>query len=455
MPIDNKLKKWLDNNKMWIKSGSDKEKTHNVMEYGCFLSIRPDLSDTFIGKLAKTLEDGKINFLLEIRTDYFKFMVDVDFKSEFKLSIEKKELLMKTIQGAINEFVGSQLDKNILIVSSCEDEKIIYNNQEMIKVGFHLIWPNLIVGIDEARYLRSVIIQKLDYININFLSFGNWENIIDNSIYDNKHALRMNGSSKNIRCPKCKGKSKAKNECFNCKQSGWFNAGRIYKPYLVLDKKCNKLENILANLNTSMYNNLTSTSIRTNDTKSNIIISKNIPPNWFSEDKYHIHTMRGSKKNKVKIQNDPFSKYDYKQQDEVSQNDIIYTKLITFLNSQLYKISKQFDNIEFDKLKKIKIGAKNKFIYILSTKSHFCLNMNREHSSNHIYFTITDKNHSVCQKCFSPYKNTKGVLCTDFKSKPILLNTKIYNLLFNQTTQTNVENNEYSKKRIARKFSVD
>lgn len=434
MPIDSKLRAWLKTNKMWIKKNSDKEKTHNVMEYGCFLSVRSDLSDEFIKKLAKTLDNNKQNFLLEIRTDYFKFMVDVDFKSEFGLTNQEKELLMSMIQEAINEVVGDQIEENNLIISSCNDEKIIYNDQEMIKIGFHLIWPNLIVGIDEARYLRSAIIQKLNYSNIT-LSFGDWEDIIDNSIYDDKHALRMNGSSKNIKCPKCKGKRTLRNECIYCKQTGWFNAGRIYKPTLIFDKKCNKIEDLLQELNMDTYKNLKFTSIRTNSTESNIITTKYIPE-WFSENIYTLHNnRRGSKKIKKQSMN-PLNKK-YKNKEDICENDPRYISLKLFLQSQLYKLSIEFKDIEFNKLLKITTGIKYKKHYFLfSTRNHYCLNMNREHSSNHIFFIINGgKSRSIFQKCHSPYKNNDGILCEEFKSDSIPLNNKLYKILFEENEE--------------------
>ena len=449
MPIDSDFKNWLDKNKMWIKSTSDKEKTHNVMEFGCFLSIRYDLMDKFTKKLAKTLDNKKPNYFLEIRTDYFKFMVDVDFKSEFGLSSERKLLLLSIIQEAINEIINEQISHNTLIVSACKDEKIIYNDQEMIKIGFHLIWPNLIVGIDEARYLRSAIIQKLDNSNITFLSFGTWENVIDNSIYDKKHALRMNGSSKNIKCPKCKAKIKDKAECIKCNQTGWFNAGRIYYPYLVLDNKCNKLDNILQELNSNNYKNLKMTSIRTNSTKSNMIIPQT-PPIWFSQHKYITHINRKIKKNSKSLNFHPFKTNKTENQEDISENDPKYIQLISFLKTQLFKLSIEFSDIKFDKLKKITKNKKNIY-YTLSTRNHYCLNVKREHSSNHIYFNITKK--YIYQKCPSPWKNNNNELCKDFKSQHILLNKKIYELLFIEKQKiTNII--EIPKQKPKYKFSL-
>lgn len=445
MTIDKNLINWLEDEKMLISNKSNKERTHNVMEFGQFLSIRSDKFEEFLQKLAKTLDNGIINFLLEIRTDYFKFMVDVDFKSELGLTHLEKRQLMKMIQIAVNDCVN--IRNNYLIISSCDDEEIIYNDQKMIKIGFHLIWPNLVVGIDEARYLRSGIIQYLE-INFKILSFNNWEDIIDNSMYDNQHALRMNGSAKNVKCPHCKGKNKLRVECIKCKASGKFNEGRIYKPYIVLTNDGNDDKKLLNILLCDNFKNLKLTSIRTQLNKSNIKISEEKYPKWFSKNKLETHLYKGRKKRKPKS-NHPFVKNSDNKQEEISENSIIYKNLTQFMKSQLFKLSMEYNDIEFDKLKKMQV-SKYKFIYIITTKNQYCLNMKREHSNNHIYFVISDK--TIIQKCPSPWKNLQNEYCKDFKSKPLSLNTKLRELLF----QKPIENEKLkTKKKPIRIFSID
>ena len=451
MPLDINFKNWLSKNNMWLKNGkTGKEHTHNVMEYGCFLSVKEEFKDKFIKKLSKTIDKGQINFLLEVRSDYFKFMVDVDFKSEFGLTSEEKLNLIKTIQTSVNSCIN--IEDNLLIVSSTKDEQIIYQDEEMVKIGMHLIWPNLIVGMNEARFLRSAIIQYLD-LNIKSFSINNWEMIIDNSIYDNQHGLRMNSSNKNGVCPKCKNNKIKKEQCIKCNRTGWFDQVRVYKPTLVMNNEI--IDNdILQILQNDTFKNLKTTSIRSNCNESNIEIDENKFPKWFSKDKYATHLYRGNKKqNKINPKLHPFQKYKPTEQNEISQDSIIYKALITYLKSQLYKISSEYEDIEFGKLKKITL-KKNQFLYILATRHHFCLNMNRIHSSNHIYFQINGYNklREIIQKCSSPYKNSNDIYCKDFKSIPIKLNDKIYNILFKFKEEEIKE--EPRNKRI-RKFSVD
>lgn len=448
MPLDKDLKKWLTDNKMWIKKGDTKEQTHNLMEYGQFLSVRDDKYLEFLKRLAKTIDERKINFLIEIRRDYFKFMVDIDFKSEFGLSIEQKMELIKFTQFAVTSCVN--IDNNLLIVSSCKDENIIYDEQKMVKIGFHLIWPHLIVSVDEARFLRSAIIQYLND-NLKVLSFNNWEDIVDNSIYDKNHALRMNGSCKNVKCPKCKAKAKLRDKCIKCKRTGWVNEKRIYKPYLIFNN--DQVDNdMLIKLKKNTFENLKMTSIRSNLNESNV--NPDIFPNWFSQNKYKTHLYQGTakpkriKKTKITELFDPAKIINTSKKIEISETSDIYKGLTKYLKLQLFKLSPEFEDTDFDKLIKEFYG-KDKFRFYFSTRNQYCLNMGREHSSNHIYFQIDGRN--IVQKCHSPWKNLKGILCSGFRSDPIKLNDEIYKLLFEKEEIKEVKE---IKKRV-RKFIVD
>ena len=433
MSFDKNFKNWLITNKMLINKNSDREKTHNTMEFGNFLSIKPAFYEQFMHKLVETLNKDKVNYLLEIRTDYFKYMVDVDFKNEYGLTEEEKINLLKLIHEAVGDCIKNQ-QRNLMIVSSCEDQKINVEGQDMIKIGFHLIWPNVIVGVEEALFLRSAIIQYLENSDITLTSLDDWETIIDISIYDEKHALRMNGSSKNVKCSICKGK-KSRNICEPCRRTGWVNVGRIYKPYLIYDENNTLNYDLLKELQNDMYKNLTMTGIRTDEIKANI---KKKFPEWFSRLKYDGHTKRKKRKKKQKFHTNPSTTIKNGEREEISEHDIRYKKLRKFLSSELFKLSSHFEDIEYDKLLKITRGVKQKNCsYIFATKCHYCLNTEKEHSSNHIYFVI-NKN-SFYQKCLSPWKNKLGEKCEEFQSRHLPINTELRDILFLNKLPTEIK----------------
>lgn len=285
----------------------------------------------------------------------------------------------------------------------------------------------MIVNEHEARLLRSAIIQYLEKSEEQFLSFGSWEDIIDPSLYDNYHALRMNGSNKYATCPKCKNKKKIKYECMTCNTLGRIDVGRVYKPYLIINPDNTYNNELLLELQNDYYKNLKYTSIRSDNYESTIVL--NNPPSWFSNNKYNLHNSRRSSKKKVpskSVKKNPLK--NAKNQEEISERDEKYIQLKKYLESELFRLSKYYSDIDLDRLKKI--FHNRSFYYVFTCKSHYCMNMKREHSSNHIYFIINKKSKDVYQKCQSPWKNIDGICCEDFKSRSLSLPDELYKILF-------------------------
>lgn len=426
MPLSKNFIKWLKINKALINFGSDREKTHNVFEYGKFLSIHKDIREEFYKRLVESLNNGETNFIAEVRSEYFKFMVDIDFKSEFALTKDEKLVLLNLIQKSITETVGDKIENNYCIISSTQDQEITHEGEKMVKMGFHLIWPNMVVSEDEARFFRSAIIQYLEKAEEKFLSFGDWTDVVDASIYDVYHALRMNGSNKHEKCKTCKKKDVKRDECMDCNRTGWIDKGRVYDPFLIINPDLSYNSNLLKELQEDRAKDLMYTSIRTDLYKTNVDIKQK--PFWFSDSKYEEHSSRKKKKNKSQsksVKKNPLK--NGKNQEDIPNTDKIYRQLKKFLQSELFRLSNNYSDIELDRLKKISINRK--FVYVFTTKSHYCMNMEREHSSNHIYFVINSKK-EVVQKCPSPWKNPDGICCNEFRSRPLAIPKDLYELLF-------------------------
>ena len=107
-------------------------------------------------------------------------------------------------------------------------------------------------------------------------------------------------------------------------------------------------------------------------------------------------------------------------------------------NSKAFKMCSDFILNSFPQPKLIKIieifkQGKENPCYIVRTDSRFCLNINREHHSNHIYYYI-DKSFAY-QKCHCTCDTTIGRLygkCMDYKSSGRRLPVELQRLLFPQ-----------------------
>jgi hypothetical protein len=99
-------------------------------------------------------------------------------------------------------------------------------------------------------------------------------------------------------------------------------------------------------------------------------------------------------------------------------------------------------NFELHKIRNIRKVLKidKKDMYIVFVDSKFCLNMNREHKSNNVYFVATKE--GVSQKCFCMCKTTEGRkfgYCKDFKSTCKPLSPLLKNVLFPDTKKKKKE----------------
>jgi hypothetical protein len=93
------------------------------------------------------------------------------------------------------------------------------------------------------------------------------------------------------------------------------------------------------------------------------------------------------------------------------------------LNKYFKKLNNAFDNINVRNIQKLDNNT-----YCVSVESKFCININKEHTKNHVYFVIHKG--QMYQKCHSNNMKTAGRLynyCHCFKSMPVKLSQTDYN----------------------------
>jgi hypothetical protein len=122
---------------------------------------------------------GSKLFVVEQKTNRFKFFIDLDYKAPENLSDEDL-IQFCTI---IHEVIGGDKVSECLIARA--RPRAIADS--LIKSGVHIHWPRLIVDCTEAINFRSKLIQALGE--------GPWDKIIDASVYGGS-GLRMLWSHK-------------------------------------------------------------------------------------------------------------------------------------------------------------------------------------------------------------------------------------------------------------------
>jgi hypothetical protein len=145
----------------WSRKGAQVP-THVLMDGGQ-LHVPDSETDAFWTEYVSSIFAGQKLYVVEQKTESFKFFVDVDFKGDVALSDESAfELCVK-----IQEAVGA----GKCLVARAPPRPV----KDVIKSGLHLHWPDLVVTRNDAMALRTRILLSLDH--------QAWAEVIDASVY--------------------------------------------------------------------------------------------------------------------------------------------------------------------------------------------------------------------------------------------------------------------------------
>jgi len=151
--------------------------THLLMDGGILFVPDEDM-DAFFQVYIDTLKKRKI-YVVEQKTDVFKFFVDLDYKGQEKLSDEFILLISKKIHSILGE-PGR----------CCIARAQVRAVKEGLKTGVHIHWPDYRVTKQEALAARTKILLEIpQYPGID------WAQVIDSSVYGGS-GLRMLWSHK-------------------------------------------------------------------------------------------------------------------------------------------------------------------------------------------------------------------------------------------------------------------
>jgi hypothetical protein len=449
----------------------DKNYTHLLLDGGK-INIPENINEQFLNLYSKDIESSNPNFLCEVRTDIFKFYIDLDFL--YISEINDTDLLFYTynIQRILDYLIdNTSTNKNISKCVVCLSQPCSKKN--LIKMGVHLMFPNLLLNKETALLIRNIIVE---YFKNTFYSneHMNWEDIIDETVYK-QNGLRMLGSSKIEKCSLCKNK---KGDCLKCYGTKKYDVNRYYIAKYII--KNNTITYLIYNKNSKYlnhYKKIDNTSKFINNLNENFInFEKKINNKYYKELNFDFNNFEIKKKiksfsniiNLVSIRTYTNFLYDLKEiefpcwireiicnKNETPTNNTPHLTPIQSNFMSKVKKNSDFKNINVREVISITSELGNNIInlvktsysfyreepfkeilfmgnyYIVSTNSKYCMNVDREHTGNHVYFIID--NYKLYQKCFSlkASSDQKFGLCKDYQSKPKILNKYMKNYLFN------------------------
>jgi len=153
--------------------------SHVLMDGG-ILHVPPEETLDFYREYIEAINLGTKLYVVEQKTENFKFFVDLDYKAETKLSDEDLVQFCSIIHKALET-------PSPCLIARARPRSI---GEKLIKSGVHIHWPNLTVSRTQAMNLRTKIVTSLA-ADFPF----DWDKVIDSSVYGGS-GLRMLWSHK-------------------------------------------------------------------------------------------------------------------------------------------------------------------------------------------------------------------------------------------------------------------
>jgi len=153
--------------------------THVLMDGG-ILFVPPEETREFYQACVDTINSGTKLYVVEQKTERFKFFVDLDYKAPEKLADDDLLQFCSIIHNALET-------SSRCLIARARPRPVA---DGLVKSGVHIHWPDLIVTRTQALNFRTKIIMNL------MADFAfDWDKVIDASVYGGS-GLRMLWSHK-------------------------------------------------------------------------------------------------------------------------------------------------------------------------------------------------------------------------------------------------------------------
>lgn len=145
-------------------------KLSHVLMNGGVLSVPSDRLSEFYDKYTESVLSGEKIYVVEQKTKYYNFFVDIDYKAEEALNLNDIQDICKIICNKVMTKGGRECLISVAQPKPAGDK---------IKTGVHLNFPGFVVDQKSAIALREHILVAL------YIAKGSedWESIIDSAVY--------------------------------------------------------------------------------------------------------------------------------------------------------------------------------------------------------------------------------------------------------------------------------
>jgi hypothetical protein len=123
--------------------------THVLMDGGV---LHVDNTDLFHRQYIEELRKGNKLYVVELKTEVFRFFVDIDYKAKEALNSDEIISLVKRL----NKVIGSRC-----FIALAEPREF----QGLVKTGIHVHWPGILVTKQDAIKLRTRLVLEVPEAN--------------------------------------------------------------------------------------------------------------------------------------------------------------------------------------------------------------------------------------------------------------------------------------------------
>lgn len=386
--------------------------THLLMDGGN-LKIPEDVMDEFYMRYAESVKNEENNYVVEQRTEFFPFLVDMDIIENEKIQPQKIREYITLIQQVLKEFFQEAPEKSFVVIV-CE-RKCTFLGEQGTKHGIHFVFPNLIVNSEIALLIRNAVILKATTMYGMRKATNTWSQVFDITVFKG-NGLRMPGSRKMVNCETCKG-YKHRNWCPECNGRGKNDVGRVYQLTMIVDGDGGMNNEELEKLQCDMESLVKKTSLRTNITE---LPYKYKIPGWAQN-----KTVTGKREMEETVKMENQNKMRKKTENSDAKMEIlsahdVRAKLISELIQEKFPHSPIVTSVS--------LGYNRKY-YLASSSSRYCQNKGEEHESNHVFFHVDAR--GIRQKCHCKCDVSRQYgKCMDFTSNVVSLKRGMKSKLF-------------------------
>ena len=417
--------------------------------------------------------------VVEVRTEIFKYFIDLDIMSGCAITLGTLRKIADIIHNCMKkECVGLQSQTSQLNLTQygymAQPREL--PNRSCVKTGVHIYYPDLHTNSEQALELRKRLIVCFKCIPE--FDMLNWEQVIDDSVYKTS-GLRLPHIPKLKKC-KCQ---KINGDCqFGC-TFGVINENAVYLPEWSIPGSVEKLKN-------NLRYSLELTQIRTNSDVVNFHLrdrclvdsgidplkgfdQQSAPSGATNQQLHKVYDSLDNPPNIRKNQTHPsgnrtgdgyrsnVSTQNFYVDDERLLSLEIQVKVENFIRKNFQE---SYPNISITMIKQVTYKASNRndvyTKYYVHTGSRYCMNISKEHTSNHIYFIIflSGRSMKISQRCHctNTHFNTKE-LCKTYSSRPvdIKIGSDLYRLLLPPTVKTNPTQYEDYDTAVTNTLNID